>query len=408
MNAYSDTACRNNGLIQAKSVPALQIGTLLLGLFLSSAAPSLAQASSRPTSLLPSELGDLIAAEPIAPLSGTWRGIDDPQGCTDEDGKGNAVVGQFDFDTNGRLVMGKGLPRLGFYEALCTLSSIQNTNGRLEMKADCINEGEPSRGNALIEVLSADTIRIETPALSGTFKACTAEQIDGIAVVTGRDAPTSADARPAPPKVAIAPLGGDVDLTHARPNLDPQRNAVAMVIADYCRPDFYETGHWGNGDWDPTYYDRYKQQLLVRYASNCDAFQQSEYEPFTFLDEVWANNPTLLPPGRAALSNGQAFAVGYYVWVANAAEASQCDLASNATIITPDLIASMHTAVNRATEGDQIFVAMGYGLAKMLAAQRTIFDVKPPVCGSNMAVLNGLWSLATEAGLAAFPYTGPR
>lgn len=391
-----------------KPLAALQIGSLLFGLILTSTAPSFAQVSSRPSSLLPSELADQIAAEPLAPLSGTWRSVNDAHGCTDEDGKGNAVVGQFDFDANGRLVMGKGPPRLGFYEALCSLDSIQNTNGRFEMNADCVNEGEPSRGSALVEVLGADTIRIETPAISGTFKACTPEQIDGIAVVTGRAAPKPVDAPAAPPTVAIAPLGGDVDLSQSRPNLDPQRNAVAMVIADYCRPDFYEAGHWGNGDWDPTYYDRYKQQLLVRYASYCDTFQKSEYEPFILLDEVWANNPNLLPPGRAALSDGQAFAAGYYLWMANAAAASQCDLAASTPMVTPDLIASMHTALNRATEGDQKFVAMGYGVAKTLAAQRTIFDVNPPVCGSNVAVLNGLWPLATEAGLAAFSSTGPR
>lgn len=105
-------------------------------------------------------------------LQGWWRS-DDPElewGCNDSDNQYRIAIGRWNFDnTTGRIKFDNSLPpRIGFYEASCILKDATPGPGYIAFRSDCVSDGEKISGLTTIEIVSHDSIKLQTPVTHTT------------------------------------------------------------------------------------------------------------------------------------------------------------------------------------------------------------------------------------------------
>ena len=123
------------------------------------------------------------ATASLEALTGWWRYDHTEWGCDDRDGQYRAALGRDDFADEWQLIPGQGPLRFGFYEGRCELLDPVLRDGKLEMVALCIAEGEPYSGRATIAAQDDTSIVIASPAMNTTLIACDPGQAAGIAAL---------------------------------------------------------------------------------------------------------------------------------------------------------------------------------------------------------------------------------
>lgn len=339
------------------------------------------------------EVGETQAPAPEAPSSivkGWWRIAGGPD-CDAMSNGDRITIEPFEIDPSGSIAFGGN--KLMTSSAACELAAFVETPGGLNATATCRDQIGEVSGVATFQQDGPNALEVSSPIISGSLLACFNDPASVQADAGPIAQPVPQPTPPSAPAAAETPI---VELSH----LNPQRNAVVRVIAEYCEPDFYERAHWGDGQWDPEFYRRYQQQFFFRYNSDCAAFKREEYQAFTVIDEMLSRYPTLFPPGAATLSAEQAVLVGFQLERPILSRLEQCDVNPRDAARHAALSDVLEAFIPALTSGDQFTVAAGYfGSRRMSQASMGPMDAAMTPCQRTEFELNTLHTIALGAGI---------